>query len=66
MACKGDSGGSFALKNKGKWYLRGVVSFGISKFIKKVGTCHDNYSSLFVDVTGYMDWIVKTVTEYQK
>ena len=62
MTCQGDSGGGFSVKRNNKWYLRGVVSFGISKSVEGVGmTCDEKYSSLFVDVTGYMDWIVQTL-----
>jgi secreted trypsin-like serine protease len=66
VTCLGDSGGGFSVKRNNKWYLRGVVSFGISKLVKGVVTCDEQYSTLFVDVTGYMDWIVRKVTEYQQ
>jgi Trypsin len=66
-ACRGDSGGGFAMKRGDRWYLRGVVSFGISKKIYRdkvvVQTCDEKYPSLYADITSAMDWLVDTVRE---
>jgi len=63
-SCVGDSGGGFALKQGGKWFLRGVVSFGASKTVRgNKTTCDPQISALYVDLAEYMDWIVKTVVQ---
>lgn len=54
VTCQGDSRGGFTIKRNGKWFLRGVVSFGNSKIVQNnKRACGENVSSLFVDVTGY-------------
>jgi secreted trypsin-like serine protease len=65
-ACHGDSGGSFAIqRNTGKWYIRGVVSFGMVQtlIINNVAekTCSEKSPSLFTDLAGSIDWILQTV-----
>jgi len=63
----GDSGGGFALKRRGKrWFLRGVVSYGDAvSFTNQWGleskSCNDKIPSFYVDLAGYMDWIVQNV-----
>jgi len=58
----GDSGGGFALEKDGKWFLRGVVSFGASKTVQgNKTTCDPKISALYVDLAEYMDWIVLIV-----
>ncbi|XP_065345843.1 uncharacterized protein LOC135943305 isoform X1 [Cloeon dipterum] len=66
--CAGDSGGGLLIAEststgKQRFFLRGVVSFGLSKIeeINNVRTrvCDTNQFALFVDITYYMDWIVR-------
>jgi secreted trypsin-like serine protease len=63
-ACIGDGGGGIALKNRRKWYLRGLVSFGYTfkKVVdqKRVLYCNGTVPSLYVDLTNNMDWIKQT------
>ncbi|XP_065336910.1 transmembrane protease serine 9-like [Cloeon dipterum] len=66
--CNGDSGGSLSVEKDGRWFIRGIVSFGKSKKVKLVDGneawyCHQNYYSLFADVASYMDWIVENTPE---
>ncbi|CAB3384774.1 Hypothetical predicted protein [Cloeon dipterum] len=65
--CNGDSGGSLSVEKDGRWFVRGIVSFGKSKTVMFEGEersfCHPNYYSLFVDVASYMDWIVENTPE---
>ncbi|XP_065334847.1 complement factor B-like [Cloeon dipterum] len=60
--CNGDSGGSLSLKRLGRWYIRGIVSFGYPKIASIEGNptkvCHPQYYSLFTDVASYINWIV--------
>ncbi|XP_065336822.1 CLIP domain-containing serine protease B4-like [Cloeon dipterum] len=60
--CNGDSGGSLSLKRIGRWFIRGIVSFGKSTTVRikdnDTRVCHPYYYSLFTDVATYMDWIV--------
>lgn len=49
-----------------QWYLRGVVSFGISKKTNSTEyprMCDANYPALYADVTSAMDWIVQKICE---
>ena len=48
--CQGDSGGPFVCEEKGKWVLRGAVSWGNSK-------CKTNYYTVFARVSSFIDWI---------
>ncbi|XP_065335036.1 CLIP domain-containing serine protease B15-like [Cloeon dipterum] len=65
--CNGDSGGSLSVEKNGRWFIRGIVSFGISKMVEFEGEerslCHPNQYSLFVDVASYVDWIVENTPE---
>ncbi|XP_065335868.1 chymotrypsin B-like [Cloeon dipterum] len=62
-ACLGDSGGSLSIKKNGRWFIRGIVSFGLSKRVILDGeeqiACNPNSFSLYADVAYYMDWIVR-------
>ncbi|XP_065336180.1 uncharacterized protein LOC135937042 [Cloeon dipterum] len=64
--CNGDSGGSLSMK-KDRWFIRGIVSFGIAKKVnfkgEETSLCHPNHYSLFADVASYMDWIVENTPE---
>ncbi|XP_065350193.1 uncharacterized protein LOC135946078 [Cloeon dipterum] len=65
--CNGDSGGSLSVEKDGRWYIRGIVSFGKSEKVKFEGNetplCPPNQYSLFADVASYMDWIVENTPE---
>ncbi|XP_065336867.1 coagulation factor IX-like isoform X1 [Cloeon dipterum] len=65
--CKGDSGGSLAVEKNGRWFVRGIVSFGITKKVlvdnEEESFCMPNRYSLFVDVASYMDWIVENTPD---
>ncbi|XP_065336179.1 CLIP domain-containing serine protease B10-like isoform X2 [Cloeon dipterum] len=65
--CNGDSGGSLSVEKDGRWFIRGIVSFGISKIVefegKNTTLCHSNEYTLFADVASYMDWIVENTPE---
>jgi len=64
----GDSGGGFALSNQhGRWFLRGVVSYGATVNTtttqdgEEVAVCDREVPSIYVDLAWYMDWIVRNV-----
>ncbi|XP_065335192.1 uncharacterized protein LOC135936344 [Cloeon dipterum] len=65
--CNGDSGGSLSVKKDGRWFIRGIVSFGMSKKVMFEGEersfCHPNQYALFADVASYVDWIVGNTPE---
>ncbi|XP_065346523.1 putative serine protease 45 [Cloeon dipterum] len=65
--CNGDSGGSLSVEKDGRWFIRGIVSFGMSKIVefegKNTSLCHPNQYSLFTDVANYMDWIVENTSD---
>ncbi|XP_065346929.1 chymotrypsinogen A-like [Cloeon dipterum] len=65
--CNGDSGGSLSIEKDGRWFIRGIVSSGMSKKVMFEGEerllCHPNQYSLFADVAGYVDWIVENTPE---
>ncbi|XP_065335744.1 transmembrane protease serine 9-like [Cloeon dipterum] len=65
--CNGDSGGSLSVEKDGRWFIRGILSFGVSKKVMFEGEqrslCHPNHYSLIVDVASYMDWIVENTPE---
>jgi secreted trypsin-like serine protease len=64
-ACQGDSGGSLTIQKNDTWYLRGVVSFGISKKnAQQVAVCDEKYPSLYADLASSIDWIVKVVKKH--
>ncbi|CAB3376967.1 Hypothetical predicted protein [Cloeon dipterum] len=68
-ACIGDSGGSLSLEKNGRWFIRGIVSFGMSKKSGNASggaqetVCNPESDSLFTDVANYMDWIVENAPE---
>ncbi|GAB6022529.1 hypothetical protein CHUAL_006635 [Chamberlinius hualienensis] len=49
IAYNGDSGGAFAVKNKSKWVLQGIVSFGFEDFQPEI--------NVFVRVRSFLPWI---------
>lgn len=49
VACRGDSGGAFAVKYEDKWILYGIVSFGVSD-------CQ-NENNVFVNLRQFVPWI---------
>ncbi|XP_065335743.1 uncharacterized protein LOC135936736 [Cloeon dipterum] len=65
--CNGDSGGSLSVEKNGRWFIRGIVSFGIAKRVmfagEEIPLCHPNHYSMFTDVASYMDWIVENTPE---
>ncbi|XP_065344608.1 chymotrypsinogen A-like [Cloeon dipterum] len=65
--CNGDSGGSLSVEKNGRWFIRGIVSFGMSKKVMFEGEerslCHPNQYSLFADVASYVDWIVENTPD---
>lgn len=54
--CMGDSGGGLFLKNRGKWYLRGIISVSIAN--RRLNKCDVNTYAVYVDTAKYIDWIV--------
>ncbi|XP_065335018.1 uncharacterized protein LOC135936204 [Cloeon dipterum] len=65
--CNGDSGGSLSVEKDGRWFIRGIVSFGIEKKVMFEGEersfCRPNQYTLFADVASYMDWIVENTPD---
>jgi len=64
-ACVGDSGGGFALSRGGRWFLRGVVSYGAGNDVVgefgNMTVCDSDVPSFYVDLADNMDWIVRKV-----
>jgi len=61
-ACKGDSGGSLAVKIKDRWFLRGIVSLGgHAKQDDLFVGCNANQYTIFVDVANYLPWIFSSL-----
>ncbi|CAH2098474.1 unnamed protein product [Euphydryas editha] len=66
-ACNGDSGGGFFVyipnedspfinnNGKGSWYVRGIVSIGVSRQDTKL--CDPNEYVVFTDIAAYTGWI---------
>ncbi|XP_065336795.1 CUB and peptidase domain-containing protein 2-like [Cloeon dipterum] len=66
--CNGDSGGSLSVEKDGRWFIRGIVSFGKSKKViseegEERSLCDVNQYTLFADVASYVDWIVENTPE---
>lgn len=57
--CQGDSGGGIAIKVNGRWFLRGIVSFGVTR--KGYVFCNPNTYSVFLDVAHYLEWIENNI-----
>ncbi|XP_065346859.1 uncharacterized protein LOC135944075 isoform X2 [Cloeon dipterum] len=65
--CNGDSGGSLSVEKDGRWFIRGIVSFGTSKKVEFGGNetllCDPNQYTLFADIARSIDWIVPNTPE---
>ncbi|XP_068136695.1 coagulation factor X-like [Hyperolius riggenbachi] len=55
-ACKGDSGGPFAVLFRNTWYLTGVVSWG-------EGCAAEGKYGVYTRVSNYISWIKDTIIE---
>nr|ABU63968.1 Ca2+-dependent complex C1R/C1S subunit [Perca flavescens] len=55
-SCQGDSGGPYALRDDGRFWAAGIVSWGVD--CGKQGTY-----GVYTRVTNYMEWINKTMQE---
>ncbi|XP_034730134.1 complement C1r subcomponent-like [Etheostoma cragini] len=55
-SCLGDNGGPYALRDNGRFWAAGIVSWGVD--CGKQGTY-----GVYTRVTNYMDWINKTMQE---
>ncbi|XP_054477310.1 uncharacterized protein LOC129109306 [Anoplopoma fimbria] len=55
-SCQGDSGGPYAIRDDGRFWAAGIVSWGVD--CGKQGTY-----GVYTRVTNYMDWINKTMQE---
>jgi secreted trypsin-like serine protease len=55
--CGGDSGGGLAIEVNGRWFLRGIVSFGAAYADR---SCDHNYV-IFLDVAMYVQWIMDNI-----
>jgi len=68
-ACNGDSGGGLTMHLEGRWFVRGLVSLGVSKNIEEKGVtrylCNTKYYTLYTDLANYMEWIVQHVPDIQ-
>jgi secreted trypsin-like serine protease len=55
-ACRGDSGSGFAINVDGRWFVRGVLSFGVADSYR----CFSNYN-VFLDIVKYIPWIMENM-----
>ncbi|XP_014614328.1 PREDICTED: coagulation factor X isoform 1-like [Polistes canadensis] len=56
--CDGDSGGGILLKTRELWFLRGIVSSGISVNLGGGTSICDSHSySLYIRISSYFSWI---------
>jgi hypothetical protein len=69
VTCTGDSGAGLTFERRGRWWLRGVVSQGVSKTVtvggRSFNTCDLDYPTLFSDVFGHFEWIVQAISHKQ-
>lgn len=56
LLCHGDSGGGFMIKSNKRWFLRGVVSTGITDRTKP--NCERDSAVVFTDVTRFLSFVV--------
>ncbi|XP_074626959.1 chymotrypsinogen A-like isoform X3 [Acropora palmata] len=54
--CRGDSGGSFVCKERGRYFLRGIVSWGHPN-------CRTDHFTVFARVSNFIDWINDKTSE---
>ena len=57
--CQGDSGGPFVCEEKGKWVLRGAVSWGH-------GYCRTDHYTVFARISSFIDWMNKKMSGMRK
>ena len=50
ISTQGDSGGSFVCKERGRYVLRGIVSWGRAN-------CRTDHFTVFARVSNFIDWI---------
>ncbi|CAM2114954.1 unnamed protein product [Caretta caretta] len=55
--CKGDSGGPLACQQDGTWYLAGVVSWFMTKYVHGTICADCRFPGVFTRVTAYNSWI---------
>ncbi|XP_014607219.1 PREDICTED: uncharacterized protein LOC106788464 [Polistes canadensis] len=56
--CDGDSGGGLVFQTGNLWFLRGIVSTGISATtIAATTTCNSNSYSLYTRISSHFNWI---------
>ena len=54
-ACKGDSGGPLVCPSNSKWYLMGIISWG-------VGCARENRFGVYSDMLVLKTWVQDTIT----
>jgi len=59
--CVGDSGGPLACKQQDKWYLAGLVSFGVGSGRTMCG--FEDSASVFTKVAFFKNWITTTIDD---
>lgn len=55
-SCQGDSGGPFTFSEHGRFWVAGIVSWGVECGLSKT-------YGVYTKVTNYLDWIDKTMQE---